>query len=237
MITLPALLLVAVAGSPARDEPLLVTTDWLARHLQDRNLVVLHIGEKPGYDAAHIPGARYLAPTVELATPRLEGQLFLELPGRAVLDSVLSAKGISNESRVVLYPADGFFTATSRALFTLEYAGLRGRVSILDGGFEAWKREGRPVTSDIPPVVAGHFTTRPDSSIVADARFVHQHLRDARVRIVDARDSSFYNGRETGQGRTVTSPARPASPSSPSPTPPGTSVRSTCSSPGSPTPG
>lgn len=194
-------LLIALPGPPVGEEPLLVSTGWLSRHLQDRNLVILHVGEKAGYDAAHIPGARYLAPIVELSTPRIEGQLFLELPGRAALDSGLSAKGISNDSRVILYPADGFLTPTSRALFTLEYAGMRGRVSILDGGLEAWKREGLPVTSEVPPIVAGRFTTRPDSSLVADAGFVHAHLTDRRIRIVDARDSSFYNGRETRQGR------------------------------------
>lgn len=199
MMIAPALL-IALSG-PAATEPLLVTTGWLSRHLHDPRLVILHVGEKAGYDAAHIPGARYLAPVVELSTPRVEGQLFLELPGRAVLDSVLSGKGISNDSRIVLYPADGYFTATSRALFTLEYAGLRGRVSILDGGFEAWKRDGLPVTSEVPLPVAGRFTTRPDSSLVVEADFVHAHLADRRIRIVDARDSSYYNGRETRQGR------------------------------------
>jgi thiosulfate/3-mercaptopyruvate sulfurtransferase len=195
-------LLIALSG-PAATEPLLVSTAWLSRHLHDPRLVILHVGEKAGYEAAHIPGARYLAPVVELSTPRVEGQLFLELPSRAVLDSVLSAKGISNDSRVVLCPADGYgyFTAAARALFTLEYAGLRGRVSILDGGFEAWKREGLPVTRDVPPIAAGRFTTRPDSSLVVEAEFVHARLTDPRVRIVDARDSSYYNGRETRQGR------------------------------------
>lgn len=198
---LTSALLIALSGPATGTEPLLVSPGWLSRHLDDPRLVILHIGEKAGYDAAHIPGARYLAPTVELSTPRVEGQLFLELPGRAVLDSVLSAKGISNDSRVILYAADGFVTPTSRALFTLEYAGMRGRVSILDGGFEAWKREGLPVTHEVPPIAAGRFTTRPDSSLLVDAGFVHAHLSDRRVRIVDARDSSFYNGRETRQGR------------------------------------
>jgi len=47
----------AFAQTPA---PLLVDTDWLAQHLSDRDLVLLHSGSKPGYDAEHIRGARYV---------------------------------------------------------------------------------------------------------------------------------------------------------------------------------
>ena len=194
--------MLAFASLPATtDEPLLVSSTWLTQHLHDRNLVIFHIGERATYDSTHIPGAQYLMPMTELSTPRVQGQLTLELPARAVLDSVLSAKGISNDSRVVLYAANEWYSPTSRALFTLEYAGLRGRVSILDGGFPAWRAEGHPVTAEVPMVTPGHFTSRPDSTIVADAGFVQAHLTDSKVRILDARDPEFYNGRETNQGR------------------------------------
>lgn len=189
-----------VFTAPA-DEPLVVSTSWLSQHLNDKNLVLFHIGEKPTYDSTHIPGARYLQPLNELSTPRAEGQLALELPSRAVLDSVFSAKGVSNDSRIIVYSSNGWYTPTSRTLFTLEYVGMRGRVSILDGGLDAWRSEGRPVTRDVPQVTATKFTSHPDSSMVADAGFVSAHLSDAKVRVVDARDTSFYNGRETRQGR------------------------------------
>jgi thiosulfate/3-mercaptopyruvate sulfurtransferase len=193
-------ILAAAAFSAPADEPLVVSTNWLSQHLQDRNLVLFHVGERATYDSVHIPGAQYLA-LGDLSAPRVEGQLTLELPGRAVLDSVFSAKGVSNDSRIVIYAANEWFSPTSRALFTLEYAGLKGRVSILDGGLPAWRAEGRPVTSEVPRVGAGRFTSRPDSSLVADAGYVSAHLADSRVRVVDARDTSFYNGRETRQGR------------------------------------
>ena len=194
-------LLAAMTISSQANEPLVVSTSWLSQHLQDRNLILFHIGEKPTYDSTHIAGAQYLTPFTDLSTPRVEGQLALELPSRAFLDSVLSARGVSNDSRIVLYSSNGWYTPTSRTLFTLEYVGMRGRVSILDGGLDAWKAEGRPVTRDVPPVTAARFVSRPDSSLVADAGFVSGHLTDAKVRIVDARDTAFYNGRETRQGR------------------------------------
>lgn len=199
---------VAASGPPARPlqsgEPLIVTTAWLADHLSDKGLVLFQIGDprsKPAYDEGHIPGAQFLNPFQELSTARVQGALTLELPSAEVLDSVLESKGISNDSRIVLYSARQYFTPTSRTLFTLEYAGLAGRVSILDGGLELWKSEGRAVSTDVPTLAPGHFTVHPTSALVADAGYVSANLDGTKVRILDARDTAFYNGRETGQGR------------------------------------
>ena len=201
------LMLAALAASPTAappPAPLVVTTAWLADHLHDKGLIIFHIGDRATravYDSVHIPGAQFLAPLSELSTPRAEGTLNLELPSVAVLDSVLESKGISDDSRIVLYAAKEYFSPTSRAFFTLEYMGLGGRVSILDGGLEAWQAESRPTTAEAPAVSAGHFTPHPHPELVADAGFVKAHLEDAAVRILDARDTSFYNGRDTRQGR------------------------------------
>ncbi len=194
------LVLAALTANPPAiraAEPLLVTTSWLAEHLKDRGLVIFQIGDqasRPAYDAGHIPGAQFLKPFSELSRPRVEGALSLELPSAELLDSVLEARGISNDSRVVLYWAQEYFSPTSRALFTLEYAGLAGRVSILDGGLEAWKQEGRPVSTENPTVARGNFTVRENPAVVADAEYVKAHLEDRSVRIVDARDTTFYKG-------------------------------------------
>jgi thiosulfate/3-mercaptopyruvate sulfurtransferase len=197
-------LVVAGPTPPQSGAPLIVNTAWLAQHLSDRDLVLFHIGDqtsKPVYDEGHIPGAQFLNPFQELSTPRVQGALFLELPSLEVLDSVLEARGISDHSRIVLYSARQYFTPTSRTLFTLEYAGLAGRVSILDGGLEVWKSEGRAVTAEVPTPARGRLSVRPNPAIVADADFVRASLESSKVRLVDARDTSFYNGRETRQGR------------------------------------
>ena len=204
-----SLLFAALAGvlsaaPPAAPAPLVVSTAWLADHLQDKNLIIFHIGDRatrPLYDSTHIPGAQFLSPLNEFSTPRAEGTLILELPSVTTLDSVFESKGISDDSQIVLYFAREYFSPTSRAFFTLEYMGLSGRVSILDGGLEAWRQEGRPVTAEVPVVTLGRFTPKPQPELVADAGFVKAHLEDKAVRIVDARDTSFYNGRETRQGR------------------------------------
>ncbi|NOT06875.1 MAG: sulfurtransferase [Gemmatimonadales bacterium] len=188
--------------SAAQAQPLLVTTDWLAQHLNDRGLVIFHIGDQASrstYDEGHIPGAQFLAPLSEFGAPRVEGALSLELPSPERLDSVLEAKGISDDTRIVLYAARGYYSPTSRALLTLEYAGMAGRVSILDGGLEIWKREGRPLTAEAPVVSVGRFTRTPNATIVTTADFVKAHLEDPAVRVIDARDTLFYQGRSQNQ--------------------------------------
>jgi thiosulfate/3-mercaptopyruvate sulfurtransferase len=201
----PTLLAVLTAALLRGDpQPLVVSTAWLADHLHDKGLVLFQIGDastRPVYDAGHIPGAQFLAPLAELSTPRVPGTLNLELPSVATLDSVFESKGISDDSHIVVYFAKEYFSPTSRAVFTFEYMGLAGRVSILDGGLEAWQAEGRPVSAEPPTVAPGHFTPHPHPELVVDAGFVQAHLEDQKVRIVDARDTSFYNGRETRQGR------------------------------------
>ena len=189
----------------APDQAVLVTIEWLAEHLKDPDIVVFQIGDgasKRTYDAGHIPGAQFLNPFSELAAPNQGGAgLALELPALAALDSVLEAKGVSNSSRIVLYSADEYFSPTSRAFFTLEWAGMSGRVVMLDGGLEAWRAAGKPVSAEVPTPMRGSFTPNVKPEMVVDAAWVKGHLKDPTVQIIDARTPNFYNGGETRQAR------------------------------------
>lgn len=190
--------------SPSQDAPLLVSTEWLAANLNTPRLVLFHIGDqrtRATFDSGHIPGARFLNPFTDLSAPMQEGGLRLELPTAEHLDSVLEARGVSDDSRIVLYPSNQYFTPTSRAFFALEYAGLKGRVSILNGGLEEWKAEGRPVTTDTLRAGRGSFTPRLQSGMVVDADFLEARLDDKGLALLDARDTTFYRGAETRQGR------------------------------------
>ena len=118
---LAALIALGLQGPPAVDSAL-VSTAWLREHLHDANLVLLHIGTRPGYDSAHIPGAHFIE-LREIAAPPGPGPL-LELPTAARMDSTLAAHGISSESRIVLYWGADWFTPTARVYLTLTWAGL-----------------------------------------------------------------------------------------------------------------
>lgn len=198
------MMLAAATQAPAQQAPLLVTTEWLAANLRAPGLVVFHIGDprsRPTYDAGHIPGAQFLNPFTDLSASAVEGGLRLELPSAEHFDSVLEARGVSDQSRVVLYTSDKYFTPASRAFFALEYAGLRGRVTLLDGGLEAWKAEGRTLTAEIPSPARTSFTPRLQQQLVVDADFLKTRLEDPAFAIIDARDTAFYKGAETRQGR------------------------------------
>jgi thiosulfate/3-mercaptopyruvate sulfurtransferase len=198
------MILAAAVQAPAQQAPVLVTTEWLAANLRAPGLVIFHIGDgrsRPTYDAGHIPAAQFLNPFTDLSAPAVEGGLRLELPSAEHLDSILEARGVSDESRVVLYTSDKYFTPASRAFFALEYAGLRGRVSLMDGGLEVWKAEGRALTTDVPSPMRASFTPRLQQQMVVDAEFLKTRLEDPALALIDARDTSFYKGAETRQGR------------------------------------
>ncbi len=202
MLVTGLLLAAALAKPPV--SPILVSTDWVAAHLKDQKLLIFQIGDdrsKTVYDAGHVPGAQFLNPFRDLARPRVEGGLALELPSAERLDSVLEANGISNDSKIVLYTASEYFSPLGRAFFTLEYAGLKGHVVVMDGGLETWKAENRPTSTDAPTPAAGSFTPKLEPDMVVDADWLKTRLGDPTVAIVDARTPEFYHGADTHQAR------------------------------------
>lgn len=191
------LLIVSVAANArvdgAADKPdLLVTTAWLAAHLHDENLVVLHAHWTNGsYKKGHIPGARFLwLNSLAKDTPERS----TELPSIQEAGAVLTNLGISERSRIVVYFEGQNMTMATRMIFTLSYFGLGDRSSLLDGGFEAWKSEGRPVSKEIPKISPGTFTPRLQPEAVSDVEWVRQHLSDPNVAVIDARAKRFYDG-------------------------------------------
>ena len=191
-----------VAGStsaqntrPTRSD-LLVTSDWLATQLNNPKLVLFHVGEKPEYDAGHIPGARFLE-LRDISTPptRDTNALALEMLPADQLRQRLEQLGISDDSRVVVYFGNDWLSPSTRVLLTLQYAGLGAHASLLDGGMPEWKKGNHPLTTDVPPAPKpGKLTPRPTQPIIVDADFVKSHIRMPGYAIVDARNTMFYDG-------------------------------------------
>jgi thiosulfate/3-mercaptopyruvate sulfurtransferase len=195
-----ALAIVVAFVSPAKGgvrESMIVTTDWLAKHLRDSSLVLLHVGDKKEYDAAHIPGAQFIQVS-DISTPRGQG-LVLELPPIDQLKATFEKFGVTDKSRVVIYFGKDWVSPTTRVYFTLDYLGLGDRASILDGGMPAWQAENRPVTAELRVPQKGSFTPRPNTKLVVDAAWVSANLKKPGVAILDARAPKFYTGAEAGQ--------------------------------------
>jgi thiosulfate/3-mercaptopyruvate sulfurtransferase len=195
-------ILFALLATMLATGPRLVSTSWLAAHLHDPDVVVLHVGPAGTY-ATHIPGARRTDLT-ELAVnpygPTMDTtKLVVEMLPPDVLRAKLESYGISDKSTVVVYAAnDEAVVSATRVVFTLRVAGLGARAALLDGGLPDWTAEKRPLTPEVPHPSPGHISATPVPSLVVDVNWVRSHLGRPGVVVIDARDRTFYDGAASG---------------------------------------
>jgi thiosulfate/3-mercaptopyruvate sulfurtransferase len=182
-------------NSKVRDS-MIVSTDWLAKHLNDDSLVLLQVGDKKEYEEAHIAGAQFIQLS-DISTPRGQG-LILELPAVEQLKTTFEKLGVTDKSRIVIYFSKDWVTPTSRVYFTLDYLGLGDRTAILDGGLPAWRAENKPVTAEVRAAKPGSFTPRPNTKLVVDAAWVNANFSQPGVAILDARAAKYYTGEDAG---------------------------------------
>lgn len=190
------LALAATTGAAHAAAPVVVSPAWLAEHLGDRDLVVLHVASfRRDYVSGHVPGARFLwTGAFAQGTPEMS---FEAVPAAALAKS-LAALGVSDRSRIVLCGVGGNVSATARAFVTMDWLGLGDSTSVLDGQFERWTAEGHAVSTDEPRVARGSLHPRVSGDVFVGADWVRDHLHREGVTIVDARAANFY--RSTGSG-------------------------------------
>ena len=184
--------------------PVVVTTEWLAAHLKDPNLVLLHVGQQKEYDAGHIPGARYVKLDDISVSSHVHDQdkgLMLEMPQPDSLRARLEALGISNDSRVIVYYGGDWVSPATRVIFTLDYAGLGASAALLDGGMPAWKAEKRALSTEAPKKTAGKLAALRINPIVVDAAWVKSRIGTPNFHLIDGRAAVFYDGVESGGSR------------------------------------
>jgi thiosulfate/3-mercaptopyruvate sulfurtransferase len=179
---------------------MLVSTGWLAQHLQDDDLVLLCIASSPQFcDKGRIPGARFVSLGAIAIT---RDGVPNELPPVHDLQLIFESAGLSDNSHVVLYgERSGLFAA--RAYYTLDYMGLGDHASLLDGGLEKWKAEGR-ILADAPPKIQRgklSVTQHPEILVsVSDMQSIAVNapasaaVAIAAVAIIDARPPDEFSG-------------------------------------------
>jgi thiosulfate/3-mercaptopyruvate sulfurtransferase len=177
--------------------PVLVTPQWLNDHKNDPNLVLLQVNFlQAEYEKEHIAGARFLWPG--WLAPNSPQTSYNE-PNLKEAQELLRRLGISNTSHVVVCHVKNEVALSARMFLTLEHLGLHGQVSFLDGGLEAWKKEGFPVTKEIPTVSKGKFKVK-SNELLVDKEYVLKALQSTDV-VIDARLPRFYDGDPTGNPR------------------------------------
>ena len=180
---------------------MLVTTAWLASHVSDRDVVLLHVGRRAQYDSGHIAGARSVA-LADISAPAGTSTLSLQMPTMEQLTAWAQRNGIGDRTRIIVVPHDDTLQSAARVFLTLAYLGTLDRTSLLDGGFKAWRSEGRAVSViAASPAVETHFTPHLQPSFIATMDQVEQATHDGRVTLVDARLTRFYNGDGGGYPR------------------------------------
>ena len=186
------LFLMSMAAFGATRSDMLVSADWLAQHLNDSKIVILHVSaNKTAYDAGHIPGARFV-PQSDLVVTR-DG-IPNELPPAADLVKVFAAAGVTDDTRVILY-GDTSPLPPSRAYFTLDYLGHE-QTAMLDGGLDAWKSGNRALSKDAPTVATGKLTAKVNAKLVVQMDDVKAMTSKAAASatILDVRSAAEYKG-------------------------------------------
>ena len=155
----------------ARPEAL-VSTEWLAAHLDDPHVRVLDSSYKqPGitptaredYDSGHIPGAVFFD-IDDVAEPGTTLPHMIPSPERFA--AKMAERGIGNDDRVIVYDTVGLSSA-GRAWWMLRLFG-HDNVALLDGGLPRWKAEGRPLETAAPDIPPRRFTARFRPELVRD---------------------------------------------------------------------
>jgi thiosulfate/3-mercaptopyruvate sulfurtransferase len=188
------------AGNASSRAALVVDSAWLAQHVHDPDLVLLQVGTRETYDAGHIPGARFGDWMQLHLMGGQPGDLTLEMPPAQQLHEALEAFGISDSSHVVVYASDEYWSPSTRVMLTLDYAGL-SKVSYLDGGLKGWTASGQPISKDAPLARKGRLSPLKLRPVIVDAAFVQAHEHAPGFRIVDARNTEFYDGTRGGGQR------------------------------------
>ena len=178
----------------------LVSTDWLAAHLGEPDLVVLDASwflpqqqrdPRQEFQAGHIPGARWFdldaASDPDTDLPHM-------LPPPPHFQATMEALGVGGTSRVVVYDGSGTQMSAPRLWWMLR-AYRHDQVAVLDGGMQAWRAAGHPVKTGpptTPPAVS--FVPRLRPELVRSREDVARVLDSGEATMMDARSRERFQG-------------------------------------------
>jgi thiosulfate/3-mercaptopyruvate sulfurtransferase len=174
----------------------LVTTEWVAQHLDDPTVRIVEADEDPLlYEAVgHIPNAVKLDWHVDVQDP-----VRRDFVDKAAFEALLSRYGIGNDTTVVFYgDKNNWYAAYSYWLFTL-YGHRDARV--MNGGRTLWEAENRAYTKDVPQFAPTSYTAQDANlAIRAFRRQVESLLEGGQVSgggaaLVDVRSPDEYTGK------------------------------------------
>jgi thiosulfate/3-mercaptopyruvate sulfurtransferase len=181
----------SLAGAQPLPGGPLVSTEWLANHLQHPDIRIIEVSVNPGlYERAHIPGAVNFSWYSDL-----NDRVRRDIVSSQNFEALLSTAGIRPDTTVILYgDSNNWFSAWAAWVF--EIYGTR-HVKLLDGGRKKWEAEQRPLDNRVPQYSATQYKV-PQVNLALRAR-----LSDALAaaegksdhRLIDIRSADEYQGK------------------------------------------
>jgi thiosulfate/3-mercaptopyruvate sulfurtransferase len=170
--------------------PLLAQPEELQPMLPDDSLLIIDCSSAENYQIGHIPGAVHLPPaSLQCGTKPASGKM----PGREALVALFSSLGLRPDQHVIATDDEGGGWA-GRLIWTLDCIG-HTRYSLLDGGMEAWKKEGYPLANTpSTPVPSTYQVDTIDPQPIAQIDDILALLGTADLAIWDARSAQEYAG-------------------------------------------
>ncbi|MEX2250321.1 MAG: 3-mercaptopyruvate sulfurtransferase [Parvibaculum sp.] len=178
----------------------LVTTDWLAAHLDAPDVRVVDASwylpqaqrnPRAEYERAHIPDAVFF--DIDEICDQTSPYPHM-LPAPEKFSSRVRALGLGDGTRIVVYDGAGLFSA-ARVWWMFRVMG-HDDVAVLDGGLRKWRGENRPVDDMRPCYSARHFTARRNTSLIRDLAHMMANLDTRAEQVLDARSPGRFNGTE-----------------------------------------
>jgi thiosulfate/3-mercaptopyruvate sulfurtransferase len=170
----------------------LVSTEWLAEHLDDPDVRILECDEDVLlYDVAHIPNAQKIDWHTDLNDPVVRDYV-----SREQFQELLRSRGIDESTRVIFYgDKNNWWAAYAFWVFQLfDFT----NAALLDGGRAKWEAEGRPMTTDRPTFPRTEYTA-PERSDDRIRAFREDALEQSRAKrpLVDVRSPQEFTGERT----------------------------------------
>ncbi len=167
----------------------LVSTEWVAEHLQDPNVRIVESNEDTLlYGAGHLPGAVHVDWTHDL-----NDQVRRDYVGRDAFNALMSRIGVTADTKIVFYGDRNNWWACY-AFWVFQLFG-HANAAVMDGGRVKWEKENRPLTRDVPHYEATRYEApeRKDADIRAYREEVLAHMQ-RRGQLVDVRSPEEYAG-------------------------------------------
>ncbi|MEK7207847.1 MAG: sulfurtransferase [Pseudomonadota bacterium] len=162
--------------------PILIDPAELIDKLSDPRLLIIDLSYRGAYDKGHVPGAiRMVYPSILNAHDNSD----CDIPSNEVLSHALSVIGLTPEHHVVAYDGQGNPMA-SRLFWTLEEMGHTG-VSVINGGWAAWKSEGLPAEQKCSVPQPSNYQARRTGKALATKEYILSKIGDPNTVFLDSR--------------------------------------------------